>query len=123
MIQRPGSTRICTTLIDQYRSLGKYNNGYAYNMMFVGPGWMNKMGRWEQPYELLYKSYSDGCAYYGKPEKERQVSRYDNVRSSQITTGERRAWMPATTMSRVRTLERISFTDQTSSCSGTVIRT
>ena len=57
-------------LIDQYRSLGKYNNGYAYNMMFVGPGWMNKMGRWEQPYELLYKSYSDGCAYYGKLKKE-----------------------------------------------------
>ena len=48
-------------LIDQYRSLEKYNNGYSYNMMFVGPGWMNKMGRWEQPYELLYKSYSDGC--------------------------------------------------------------
>ena len=57
-------------LIDQYRSLEKYNNGYAYNMMFVGPGWMNKMGRWEQPYELLYKSYSDGCAYYGKLKKE-----------------------------------------------------
>ena len=57
-------------LIDQYRSLGKYNIGYAYNMMFVGPGWMNKMGRWEQPYELLYKSYSDGCAYYGKLKKE-----------------------------------------------------
>ena len=36
-------------LIDQYRSLEKYNNGYAYNMMFVGPGWMNKMGRWEAP--------------------------------------------------------------------------
>ena len=53
-------------LIDQYRSLSKYNDGYAYNMMFVGPGWMNKMGRWEQPYELLYKSYEDGCAYYGK---------------------------------------------------------
>ena len=53
-------------LIDQYRSLAKYNDGYAYNMMFVGPGWMNKMGRWEQPYELLYKSYEDGCAYYGK---------------------------------------------------------
>ena len=32
-------------LIDQYRDLAKYNNGYAYNMMFVGPGWMNKMGR------------------------------------------------------------------------------
>lgn len=57
-------------LIDQYRSLGKYNNGYAYNMMFVGPGWMNKMGRWEQPYELLLKSYNDGCAYYGKLKKE-----------------------------------------------------
>ena len=60
-------------LIDQYRSLEKYNNGYAYNMMFVGPGWMNKMGRWEQPYELLYKSYSDGCAYYGKLKKEGQL--------------------------------------------------
>ena len=57
-------------LIDQYRSLGKYNNGLAYNMMFVGPGWMNKMGRWEQPYELLLKSYEDGCAYYGKLKKE-----------------------------------------------------
>ena len=57
-------------LIDQYRSLAKYNNGYSYNMMFVGPGWMNKMGRWEQPYELLLKSYEDGCAYYGKLKKE-----------------------------------------------------
>ncbi len=52
-------------LIDQYRSLEKYNNGYAYNMMFVGPGWLNKMGRWEQPYELLKKSYEDGMKYYG----------------------------------------------------------
>ena len=57
-------------LIDQYRSLSKYNNGYAYNMMFVGPGWMNKMGRWEAPYELLKKSYWDGCAYYGQLKKE-----------------------------------------------------
>lgn len=57
-------------LIDQYRSLAKFNNGYAYNMMFVGPGWMNKMGRWEAPYELLKKSYSDGCAYYGQLKKE-----------------------------------------------------
>ncbi len=57
-------------LIDQYRSLAKYNDGYAYNMMFVGPGWMNKMGRWEQPYELLLKSYEDGCAYYGKLKEE-----------------------------------------------------
>lgn len=57
-------------LIDQYRSLEKYNNGYAYNMMFVGPGWMNKMGRWESPYELLKKSYEDGMAYYGNLKKE-----------------------------------------------------
>ena len=57
-------------LIDQYRSLSKYNNGYAYNMMFVGPGWMNKMGRWEAPYELLKKSYWDGCVYYGQLKKE-----------------------------------------------------
>lgn len=57
-------------LVDQYRSLEKYNNGYAYNMMFVGPGWMNKAGRWEQPYELLKKSYEEGCAYYGKLKKE-----------------------------------------------------
>ena len=57
-------------LIDQYRYLEKFNNGYAYNMMFVGPGWMNKMGRWEAPYELLLKSYEDGCAYYGKLKKE-----------------------------------------------------
>lgn len=57
-------------LIDQYRYQEKFNNGYAYNMMFVGPGWMNKMGRWEAPYELLKQSYFDGCAYYGKLKKE-----------------------------------------------------
>lgn len=57
-------------LIDQYRHLSKYNNGYAYNMVFVGPGWMNKMGRWEAPYELLLKSYEDGIAYYGRLKKE-----------------------------------------------------
>ncbi len=57
-------------LIDQYRAQEKYNNGYAYNMMFVGPGWMNKMGRWEAPYELLLKSYSDGCRYYGNLKKQ-----------------------------------------------------
>jgi len=39
-------------------------------MMFVGPGWMNKMGRWEAPYELLLKSYEDGMAYYGQLKKE-----------------------------------------------------
>lgn len=61
-------------LIDQYRHLAKFNNGYAYNMMFVGPGWMNKMGRWEAPYELLLKSYEDGCAYYGKLKKEGKLT-------------------------------------------------
>ena len=57
-------------IIDQYRALAKYNNGYSYNMMFVGPGWLNKMGRWEAPYELLRKSYEDGMAYYGQLKKE-----------------------------------------------------
>lgn len=57
-------------LVDQYRHLGKFNNGLSYNMMFVGPGWMNKMGRWEAPYELLLKSYEDGMAYYGKLKNE-----------------------------------------------------
>lgn len=57
-------------LIDQYRHLGKYNNGYSYNMMFVGPGWLNKRGRWEAPYSLLAKSYDDGMKYYGKLKKE-----------------------------------------------------
>ena len=53
-------------LIDQYRHLAKYNDGYSYNMMFVGPGWLNRRGRWEAPYELLAKSYDDGMKYYGK---------------------------------------------------------
>ncbi len=57
-------------IIDQYRHFSKYNNGYSYNMMFVGPGWMNKMGRWEAPYELLRKSYEEGMAYYGELKKD-----------------------------------------------------
>ena len=61
-------------LIDQYRSLGRYNNGVAYNMMFVGPGWMNKTGRWEAPYELLLKSYEDCCAYYGRLKREGRLT-------------------------------------------------
>lgn len=52
-------------LVDQYRHLAKYNDGYAYNMMFVGPGWLNRNGRWECPYELLAQSYDDGMKYYG----------------------------------------------------------
>lgn len=73
MIYQDGEFPYLFNVIDQYRSFEKYNNGYAYNMMFVGPGWMNKMGRWEAPYELLLKSYEDGMAYYGKLKKEGQL--------------------------------------------------
>lgn len=57
-------------LIDQYHHLEKYNNGFAYNMMYVGPGWLNQKGRWECPYELLAKSYDDAMKYYGKLKKD-----------------------------------------------------
>ena len=57
-------------LIDEYRHLAKYNDGYSYNMMFVGPGWLNSKGRWEAPYELLAKSYDDAMKYYGKLKEE-----------------------------------------------------
>lgn len=56
-------------LIDQYRHLAKYNDGFCYNMMFVGPGWLNKAGRWEASYELLAKSYKDAMKYYGTLKK------------------------------------------------------
>ena len=70
MIYHDGNYPYLFNLIDQYRHLAKYNNGYSYNMMFVGPGWMNKKGRWEAPYDLLVKAYEDGIAYYGKLKKE-----------------------------------------------------
>ena len=57
-------------VVDQYRSMAKYNRGYSYNMMFVGPGWMSKSGRWESDYDFLLKSYRDGMAYYGQLKKE-----------------------------------------------------
>lgn len=57
-------------LVDQYRAQAKYNRGYAYNMMFVGPGWMSKSGRWEADYDFLLKAYKDGMAYYGQLKKE-----------------------------------------------------
>jgi hypothetical protein len=57
-------------LVDQYRSMVRYNRGYSYNMMFVGPGWMSKSGRWEADYDFLLKSYKDGMAYYGQLKKE-----------------------------------------------------
>ncbi len=64
MIYQNGQYPYLFNLIDQYRNLARYNRGFCYNMMFVGPGWMNKLGRWEAPYELLVKSYEDGMAYY-----------------------------------------------------------
>jgi hypothetical protein len=53
-------------IVDQYRAMVKYNRGYAYNMMFVGPGWMSKSGRWEADYDFLLKSYKEGVTYYGQ---------------------------------------------------------
>ncbi len=61
-------------LVDQYRAMAKYNRGYAYNMMYVGPGWMSKTGRWEADYDLLLKSYRDGMAYYGELERQGKAS-------------------------------------------------
>jgi hypothetical protein len=65
MVYKNGKYPYLFNLIDQYRSLDKYNNGFTYNMVFVGPGWMSKQGRWEAPYSLLEKSYADCMAYYG----------------------------------------------------------
>ena len=74
MIYKDGQYPYLYNIIDQYRHLAKFNNGFAYNMMFVGPGWLNKMGRWEAPYELLAKSYDDGMAYYGQLKKEGKLT-------------------------------------------------
>jgi hypothetical protein len=60
-------------LVDQYRAMGRYNRGSAYNMMFVGPGWMSNNGRWEADYDFLLQSYEDGMAYYGRLKKEGQA--------------------------------------------------
>lgn len=73
MIYRDGEYPYLFNLVDQYRHLAKYNRGEAYNMMFVGPGWMNKLGRWEAPYALLEKSYRDGLAYYGELKRKGQL--------------------------------------------------
>jgi hypothetical protein len=59
-----------SNIVDQYRAMSKYNRGFSYNMMLVGPGWMSKGGRWEADYEFLLKSYKDGMAYYGELKRE-----------------------------------------------------
>jgi hypothetical protein len=57
-------------IVDQYRAMAKYNRGFSYNIMIVGPGWMSKGGRWEADYEFLLKSYQDGMRYYGQLKSE-----------------------------------------------------
>lgn len=74
MIYRDGKYPYLYNLIDQYRALQKYNRGYSYNMVFVGPGWMNKAGRWEAPYDLLVQSYRDCMAYYGELKKKGELT-------------------------------------------------
>jgi len=69
MVYENGEIPYFKNIVDQYRSMHKYNRGYAYNMMFVGPGWMSKSGRWEADYALLLKSYKEGMAYYGELKK------------------------------------------------------
>jgi len=60
-------------LVDQYIALKKYNRGFSYNMVYVGPGWMGKGGRWEASHALCVKSYEDFLDYYGKLKKQGQV--------------------------------------------------
>ncbi len=69
MVYEDGEIPYFKNLVDQYRSMVKYNRGYSYNMVYVGPGWMSKNGRWEADYETLLKSYKNGMAYYGQLKK------------------------------------------------------
>ncbi|HUH98288.1 MAG TPA: hypothetical protein VLZ89_13060 [Anaerolineales bacterium] len=57
-------------IVDQYRAMSRYNRGFAYNIMIVGPGWMSKSGRWEADHSFLLKSYRDGMAYYRQLKEE-----------------------------------------------------
>ena len=70
MIYKDNELPYFYNLVDMFIHQAKYNDGHAYNMMFVGPGWLNKLGRWEAPYELLKKSYEDALDYYAKLKKE-----------------------------------------------------
>ena len=60
-------------LVDQYRVLAKYNRGLGYTMVYVGPGWMGRDGRWEASHALCVKSYEDFLAYYGELKRQGQV--------------------------------------------------
>jgi len=60
-------------LVDQYQVMKKYNKGFSYNLVYVGPGWMGKSGRWECSYRVLKKSYEDFLGYYGELKKAGKV--------------------------------------------------
>lgn len=60
-------------IVDHYRVLKEQNNGFSYNLVYVGPGWMGKAGRWEAPYRILKKSYEDFLAYYGELKRQGEV--------------------------------------------------
>jgi hypothetical protein len=60
-------------MIDQYRAMARQNNGLGYNMVYVGPGWMGKGGRWEANHQLCVKVYEDMLAYYGELKKQGQL--------------------------------------------------
>ena len=61
------------SMVNQYRALAKQNGGLGYNMVFVGPGWMGKGGRWEASHALCVKSYEDFLGFYGELKKQGQV--------------------------------------------------
>ncbi len=73
MIYKDNELPYFYNLVDMFRVQARYNDGHAYNMMFVGPGWLNKLGRWESPYELLKKSYEDALDYYAKLKKQGEL--------------------------------------------------
>ncbi len=85
-------------IVDQYRSMVKYNRGYSYNMMFVGPGWMSRSGRWEADYELLLKSYQDGMAYYGELKKQGQLQDLTMSEFADVYRGNRLYTRPECTL-------------------------
>lgn len=60
-------------LVDQYQVMKKYNKGFSYNLVYVGPGWMGKDGRWEADGKLLRQSYDDFLSYYGALKKQDKV--------------------------------------------------
>lgn len=60
-------------MIDQYRAMARQNKGLGYNMVYVGPGWMGKGGRWEANHELCVKVYEDMLQYYGDLKKKGEL--------------------------------------------------